>query len=38
LVEDFVAAIREGRPPLVNGDEGRLTNLIMETAYQDSRA
>ncbi|MEQ8789557.1 MAG: Gfo/Idh/MocA family oxidoreductase [Pirellulaceae bacterium] len=38
LVKDFIAAIKEGRDPLVGGDEGRLTNLIMETAYQDARA
>jgi predicted dehydrogenase len=38
LVADFVAAIHERRPPLVSGVEGRLTNLIMEHAYQEARA
>jgi predicted dehydrogenase len=38
LVADFVAAIREIRQPLVSGAEGRLTNLVIEHAYQDARA
>jgi len=38
LVEDFVKAILEDRPPRVDGEEGRLTNEVMEWAYQDARA
>jgi predicted dehydrogenase len=38
LVEDFVSAIEQDRDPRVDGEEGLLTNLIMETAYQDARA
>ena len=37
LIADFVAAIRENRPPEVDGQEGRATNVIMAAAYQDCR-
>jgi len=33
LVADFVAAIRENRPPRVDGHEGRATNEVIERAY-----
>lgn len=33
LIEDFVAAILEQHDPLVTGEEGRLTNDVMERAY-----
>jgi predicted dehydrogenase len=36
LVADFVTAILEDRPPRVPGEEGRLTNSIMDAAYQDA--
>lgn len=35
LVADFVSAILEGRPPRVCGEEGRLTNAIIERGYND---
>ena len=38
LVADFVSAIREDRQPLVSGEEGRLTNVVMQYAYQDALA
>jgi predicted dehydrogenase len=34
LIADFVAAILEGRSPLVSGEEGRRTNEVMERAYR----
>ena len=34
LVADFVSAILENREPLVNGEEGRRTNEIMERVYK----
>lgn len=37
LIADFVTAIKDNREPRVTGDEGRLTNLVMERAYADSR-
>ncbi|MCE2527996.1 MAG: Gfo/Idh/MocA family oxidoreductase [Actinomycetia bacterium] len=36
-MEDFVAAIAEGRPPLVDGWEGRRTTAVMEALYESSR-
>lgn len=36
LIDDFAAAIRENRPPLVTGEEGRQANEVMERAYRDS--
>jgi len=35
LIADFVAAIRDDRPPEVSGEEGRLTNEVLERAYND---
>ena len=35
--EDFVAAVAEGRPPLVGGWEGRRTTAVMEAFYASSR-
>lgn len=37
LIADFVAAIEENRDPLVTGEEGLLTNVVMQRAYADSR-
>jgi predicted dehydrogenase len=37
LIADFVAAVLEGRPPRVTGEEGLWTNEVMERAYQDAR-
>ncbi len=36
-MEDFVAAVEEGRPPLVDGWEGRRTTTVMEALYESSR-
>ena len=36
-MEDFVAAVAEGRPPLVDGWEGRRTMAVMEALYESSR-
>lgn len=33
LITDFVGAIRDNRSPLVDGDEGRATNEVIERAY-----
>jgi predicted dehydrogenase len=35
LVEDFIAAVREGRPPAVTGEIGREVNRIIAAAYGD---
>lgn len=37
-MEDFVAAVAEGRPPLVDGHEGRRTTAIMEALYDSARS
>ncbi len=37
-VEDFAAAVREGRPPAVSGGDGRQTIRLMEGIYQSGRA
>ena len=37
-LEDFVAAVAEGRPPLVDGWEGRRTTAVMEALYLSSRS
>jgi predicted dehydrogenase len=37
MVADFVAAVREQRAPLVNGEVGRATNAVMEQAYALAR-
>jgi predicted dehydrogenase len=36
-LEDFVAAVAEGRPPLVDGWEGRRTTAVIEALYESSR-
>ena len=36
-MEDFVAAVAEGRPPLVDGWEGRRTLAVMEALYESAR-
>ena len=36
-MEDFVAAVGEGRPPLVDGWEGRRTTAVMEALYESAR-
>lgn len=36
-MEDFVAAVAEARPPLVDGWEGRRTMAVMEALYESSR-
>ena len=36
-MEDFVAAVAEGRAPLVDGWEGRRTTAVMEALYESSR-
>lgn len=36
-LEDFVAAVREGRAPLVDGREGRRTTAVMEALYESAR-
>lgn len=36
VVNDFVAAIREGREPRVSGEEGKRTNEVLERAYRSS--
>lgn len=36
-LRDFVAAVAEGRPPLVDGWEGRRTTAVMEALYESSR-
>jgi predicted dehydrogenase len=37
LIADFTAALREVRPPLVDGNAGRRVNEIMERAYRAAR-
>jgi predicted dehydrogenase len=37
IMRDFVAAIREGRPPLVGGDEGRRSLALVQAVYQAAR-
>ena len=38
IVEDFVAAIREGRPPICDAREGRRSVAVVEAIYQSARA
>jgi predicted dehydrogenase len=33
-VEDFVAAVREGRPPAVTGEIGLEVNRVLEEIYE----
>lgn len=35
LIADFVSAVLDRREPTVNGEEGKLTNEVMERAYAD---
>ncbi len=37
-VEDLVAAIREGRPPLVDGESGRRAVAIVRAAYESAQS
>ncbi|GAB4241465.1 MAG: Gfo/Idh/MocA family oxidoreductase [Acidobacteriota bacterium] len=37
ILEDFVAAIREGREPLCNGREGRKSVAIVEAIYESAK-
>ena len=37
VVADFVEAIREGRPPLVDGAEGRRAVALITALYESSR-
>ena len=36
-MEDFVAAVAEGRPPLVDGWQGRRTTAVMQALYESAR-
>ena len=36
-MEDFVAAVTQGRPPLVDGRQGRRTTAVMQALYESSR-
>ncbi len=36
-IRDFVAAVREGRPPLIDGREARKSLLVIEALYASSR-
>jgi len=38
LIANFVEAIKEQRPPIVSGEEGRETNIVMQRAYEQSRS
>ena len=38
LIADFVEAIKEQRSPIVSGEEGRETNIVMQRAYEQARA
>ncbi|UUO05647.1 Gfo/Idh/MocA family oxidoreductase [Blastopirellula sp. J2-11] len=37
LIADFVAAIEEGRPPHVSGEDGLRVNEVIEQIYRDAR-
>ena len=37
LIADFIQAVREGRPPAVDGREGRLLNELCEAIYRSAR-
>jgi predicted dehydrogenase len=37
IVADFMAAVREGRPPAVSGEEGRLTTELILAIYASAR-
>jgi predicted dehydrogenase len=36
-IADFVAAVREGRPPLVDGAEARKALVVVEALYRSAR-
>jgi predicted dehydrogenase len=36
-IADFVAAVREGRPPLVDGVEARKAVVVVEALYRSAR-
>ncbi|MEK7205012.1 MAG: Gfo/Idh/MocA family oxidoreductase, partial [candidate division NC10 bacterium] len=36
-IRDFVTAVREGRPPLVDGAEARKALVIVEALYRSAR-
>ncbi len=36
-IEDFLRAIREGRPPLVTGEEGRIVVEMFTAIYRSQR-
>ena len=38
LIEDFVAAIRDGREPLCSGVEGRRSVAVVEAMYESARS
>ena len=37
-IEDFVAAVREGREPVVNGEEGRRSLAVVRAVYESARS
>jgi UDP-N-acetyl-2-amino-2-deoxyglucuronate dehydrogenase len=37
IIEDFVAAVREGRPPVCDGHEGRRSVEVVEAVYRSAR-
>lgn len=37
MIADFVRAIRDTRPPVVDGNQGRLLNQLCEAIYQSAR-
>jgi predicted dehydrogenase len=38
LIEDFIAAVRTGRPPACDGREGRRSVALVEAIYRSSRS
>ena len=38
LIEDFIAALRNGRPPVCDGREGRRSVALVEAIYRSSRS
>ena len=37
IIEDFVDAVRQGRPPVCDGHEGRRSVAVVEAVYQSTR-
>jgi predicted dehydrogenase len=37
-IADFVAAVREGRPPLVDGAEARKALVVVDALYRSARS